>query len=165
MDRNEIVSYIQSMIQQFYHSNDKALSDKIANSQSFGDLELTPPEIARLIMSCEEKYHVDLGNAMYPSIQSIVDALMSVADTVNATDNANESEGKPDDNDQLPPPPESIEIPDMPAAPEGAEDSTGVEGEHVPDFSDEGEGEEDVKENTEETTEDMPAEEEKSQEE
>lgn len=117
MDRNEIVSYIQSMIQGFYHSNDKALIDKIANSQSFDELELTPPEVARLIMSCEEKYAVDLGDAVYPSIQSIADALMSVADVVNAANNSEKpanapEEEKYDEDDQMPPPPESITIPE-----------------------------------------------------
>ena len=119
MDRNEIFSFIQGMIQRFYRSNDKVLIDKINNSTSFTELNLVPNEVARIVMSCEEKYHVDLGMEPYTSIQSVVDALMSVADKpVTEADNVDESEGKPDDNDQLPPPPESIEIPDMPATPE-----------------------------------------------
>jgi hypothetical protein len=113
MDRNEIFSFIQGMIQRFYRSNDKVLIDKINNSTSFTELNLVPNEVARIVMSCEEKYHDDLGMEPYTSIQSVVDALMSVADKpVTEADNADESEGKPDDNDQLPPPPESIEIPD-----------------------------------------------------
>ena len=142
MDRNEIVSYIQSMIQQFYRSNDKALNDKIANSTSFADLELTPPEIRKLIMSCEEKYYTDLGDGPYTSIQSVVDALMSVADAANATSN----------DDQLPPPPESIDISDMSAASENTKINPDGDEDKIVD--------EEIKEETKESS----AEEETSQE-
>lgn len=116
MTRDGIFSFIQSMIQKFYQSSDRLLVNRIANSTSFEDLELTPTEVSRLIMSCEEKYGVDLGDAEYTSIQEVVDTLMSVADIVNATTSSEESTDTSEDNDQLPPPPETIEIPDMPAA-------------------------------------------------
>lgn len=155
MNRDEIFSYIQSLIQQFYRSNDKALSDKIAQSTSFEDLELVPNEIARIIMSCEEKYSVDLGDEPYPSIQSVIDALMSVADVVNAAKNNETSANASEDDEKLPPPPETIEIPDMPAVSENIEiNIDGLEDEIA-----------DEEENTKETTDEKPAEEEKSQEE
>lgn len=115
MTRDGIFSFIQSMIQKFYQSSDRLLVNRIANSTSFEDLELTPTEVSRLIMSCEEKFGVDLGDAEYTSIQEVIDTLMSVADIVNAATSSEESTDASEDNDQLPPP-ETIEIPDMPAA-------------------------------------------------
>jgi hypothetical protein len=132
------------MIQQFYRSNDKALTDKIAQSTSFEDLELVPSEVARIMMSCEEKYCVDLGDELYPSIQSIIDAIMSVQ--------------TPAEDDKLPDPPPEIFIPETDAEgdeivakdmDEGDQDNTVV----------------DEETSTEEATEEKPAEEGKSQEE
>ena len=115
MTRDGIFSFIQSMIQKFYQSSDRLLVNRIANSTSFEDLELTPTEVSRLIMSCEEKYGVDLGDAEYTSIQEVIDTLMSVADIVNAATSSEESTDASEDSDKLPPP-ETSEIPYMPAA-------------------------------------------------
>lgn len=151
MDRNEIFSFIQGMIQRFYRSNDKVLIDKINNSTSFTELNLVPNEVARIVMSCEEKYHVDLGMEPYTSIQSVIDALMSVADKpVTEADNVDESEGKLDDNDKLPDPPPEIFIPE-----------TDAEGDELVEKAmDEGDQDNGEETNTEEATEEKPAEEE-----
>ena len=75
MTKNDIVSFIQQMIRNFYQSSDQVLLDKIANSKSFEDLELTPLEITKLIMSCEERFGVDLGEGNFSSIQELIDKL------------------------------------------------------------------------------------------
>lgn len=100
MTKNDIVSFIQQMIRNFYQSSDQVLLDKIANSKSFEDLELTPLEITKLIMSCEERFGVDLGEGNFSSIQELIDKLSEFI----------EPEG-----DKLPDPPAEISVPETPA--------------------------------------------------
>lgn len=162
MEKNDVISFAKGMIHDFYQTRSKQLDVNIDKAKSFAELKLTKYEIAHLVMAVESRFIFTVG----PEAPASLDELADIAVARSGFNNIQSmvpAEGvniqTDTDDDQLPPPPETIEIPDIPA--------TEVEGTEIPaepediDFSDESDGEVEVKstsESEEETT--APAEEE-----
>ena len=107
--QNEILEFIESLIQKFYHTKSNRIHDLVEKSTSLEDLKLTNNEFVRLIMGCEEKFLVNLGDGS--SIKSIQDLVNNIADQVNARNAGSQDQSNEDEtDDKLPDPPEEINI-------------------------------------------------------
>lgn len=160
MEKNDVISFAKGMIHDFYQTRSKQLDVNIDKAKSFAELKLTKYEIAHLVMAVESRFIFTVGPEAPASLDELADIAVERSGFNNVQSMVPEGVNiQTDTDDQLPPPPETIEIPDIPA--------TEVEGTEIPaepediDFSDEVGDEEEAKpmdESEEETT--APSEEE-----